>query len=60
LVLPVGASPESGLTIDEMVEDAAEPGPLALMNAGAAEWHMVVVGSWKGLVWFWSFEFVGC
>jgi hypothetical protein len=39
--LPVAAPDPSGFTMDEMVEAAAEPGPLRLTKLVAFEEHMV-------------------
>jgi len=40
-VFPV--APPSGLTIEEMVEEAAEPGPLAFTRGEWVDWHIFVV-----------------
>jgi hypothetical protein len=43
------AAAPSGLTMLEIVLDAAEPGPLWLMKEGAEDWHMLSV-CWRVVV----------
>jgi len=46
------AAPPSGFTIEEMVDEAAEPGPLAFTRGEWVDWHILKFGSGRsGRVW---------